>query len=183
MLRRRSGARVIALLAGVFVLHAGMAHADAVAGCAGAAIPAVDESSRGRAALAVLCLLNRERTSRGLRAVRLSRELDSAARFHSADMVQRRYFGHDGPRGDTLGTRVRRAGYAASHPRFGVGEALAWGRFVTPDLLVRALIHSARHRRILLDPRARDLGIGLTLGAPAVGVAQPSSTLVLDLGQ
>jgi uncharacterized protein YkwD len=48
---------------------------------------------------------------------------------------------------------------------------------------MHALMQSPEHRRILLDPAARDIGLGLTLGAPANGAARPSATLTLVFGE
>lgn len=181
MLRRRLGASVIALFTGTCALFAaaGQAASD---GCAGSSAIPNDAAGRVQATRTVICLVNHERTDRGLRAVRLSGQLSTAARAHSNDMVARAYFAHDAPGGDTLAARLQRSGYAASHPGFDVGEALAWGRQASPGALVTALMRSATHRHILLYPRGRDLGIGLTLGAPAGGVTGPSSTLVVEVG-
>ncbi|MEA2148453.1 MAG: hypothetical protein QOD69_283 [Solirubrobacteraceae bacterium] len=181
MLRRSFGARVIALVAGVCLSHVGVSQA-AAEGCAGAAAVPVDGTTQAQATHTVLCLVNRRRAAHRLRRLRLSEELSLAARDHSDDMVARTYFAHDGPAGDTLRTRVRSSGYTRKHPAYDVGEALAWGQFVSPGGLVAALMRSAVHRRILLTPGGRDLGIGLTLGAPTGGILDPSSTLVLDIG-
>jgi uncharacterized protein YkwD len=178
MVRRRCGAGVIALLFAALVLPVGVS--DAQDACVGATTVPNDDAARHTATRAVLCLINRVRVANGLRRVRRSPMLGAAARAHSEDMVQRKYFGHAGPRGDTLDDRVRRSGYAAAHPRYAAGEALAWGSFSSPEILVRALLQSPEHRRILLDRRAREVGLGLTLGAPRDGVDGPSSTLVLD---
>ena len=181
MVRSRFAASAIALLAGVVVMHpdAGRAAAD---GCAWATAVTASSGDRHRATRAVLCLVNRRRAGHGLRPLRVSGQLSAAARFHGADMVAHGYFSHEGSAGDSLQTRVRRSGYAASHPDFDVGEALAWGQQTSADGLVQALMRSAVHRRILLAPAARDLGIGVAVGAPVAGVAGPSWTLVLDVG-
>ncbi len=181
MVRRRFRASVLALLTSVFVLQTGVSF-GAADGCPGAATVPTDGASRLQASKAVMCLVNRERASRDLRALRFSGRLSSAARAHSADMVARGYFAHDGPGGDTLATRMRRCGYSAMRPNFDVGETLAWGRQATARILVTALMNSAEHRRILVDGGARDVGIGLTLGAAAQGVTGPSSTLVIEVG-
>ena len=181
MFRRWLGASVIALFTGACALFAAVGQA-AGDGCAAAAAVPGDSAGRLQAARAVVCLVNRERTSRGLRALRLSGQLSAAARAHSADMVARGYFAHDSPAGDTLTTRLQRSGYAASHPGYDVGEALAWGQQASPGALMAALMRSTVHRHVLLDAGGHDLGIGLTLGAPAGGVTGPSSTLVLDVG-
>lgn len=181
MFRRSCCASIIALIVGVCLSQAGTSQA-AADGCAESS--AVPKTGAGRliAARAVLCLVNRERASRGLRILRSSGQLGDAARAHSADMVARGYFAHESPAGDTLAIRLQRSGYAATHPRHDVGEALAWGRKASPDVLLQALMRSAPHRRVLLHPGGRDVGLGLTLGAPAGAVAGPSSTLVVVVG-
>jgi uncharacterized protein YkwD len=181
MFRRAFRASVIALIVGGCFSYADTSEA-AAGGCAGSSAVPNDAAGRAVAARAVLCLVNRQRVSRGLRLLRFSRQLGAAARAHSADMVARGYFGHDSPAGDTLATRVQRSGYAATHPRMDVGEALAWGQQASPDALMRALMLSAVHRRVLLHPPARDVGLGLTLGAPVGGVPGPSATLVVVVG-
>jgi len=181
MMRRRFCASVIALLATVLMTHVGVGSAS-VGGCAGATTVPVDDSTRRQATRAVICLVNRVRASHDVHSVRRSRLLGKAARFHSGDMVQRGYFGHEGPAGDTLGMRVQRTGYAPAHAG-GIGEALAWGSLASPRSLMQALMQSPEHRVILLDPSARDIGLGLTLGAPTSGAMRPSSTLVLVFGE
>jgi len=182
MLRRRFSAGVVALLAAVFVAHASVGSA-AADGCVGATAVPVREGDRAEATRAIRCLVNRVRTSRGLRPVRLSGQLAAAARFHSADMVDHRYFGHVGSAGDNLLARVKRSGYGASNPGFAAAEALAWGTQAAPDVLMRALLLSREHKRILLNPRAGDLGIGLALGAATPGVMDSSATLTLVFGE
>jgi uncharacterized protein YkwD len=181
MVRRRCGASVIALLLAMLVPHTAASGANAGA-CAGAAALPSDDASRGQATRAMMCLVNRARAGRGLRTVRFSHELSAAARAHSSDMVARKYFGHEGPGGDTLEQRVRRTRYPVTHPGVPVGEALAWGSPASPQVLMAALMRSPAHRRLLLDRRARDIGLGVTLGAPEAGVAGSSVTLSLVFG-
>lgn len=180
MFRRSIRASVIALIVGVCLLHADVSQAED--GCAESSAVPSDGDGRAHAARAVLCLVNRQRAARGLGLLRFDGRLAVAARGHSADMVARGYFAHDSPSGETLATRVQRSGYAATHPGYDVGEALAWGRQASPAVLMRALMRSPAHRAVLLTPGGRDVGIGLTLGAPAVGVPGPSATLVLEVG-
>lgn len=59
---------------------------------------------------ALLHMTNEVRARFGLPALAFSRTLMAAARFHSADMAARGYFGHDGPSGDSPADRVRRFG-------------------------------------------------------------------------
>lgn len=57
---------------------------------------------------ATLCLLNQERTSRGLAPLKSNRHLLTAARRYSQLMVRERFFGHVSPGGSTLVSRVRK---------------------------------------------------------------------------
>jgi uncharacterized protein YkwD len=182
VLRRRFGASVIALLLAVLLWDAGadVAGADA---CFGSATVASDDATRLEAKRAVLCLVNGIRSTRGLNRLRVQRQLAVAAVAHSRDMVVRKYFGHTGPAGDDLGSRLRRSGYFESHPRSAANEAIAWGTEASARVLVDALMASPDHRSMVLNPSARQIGLGMTLGAPANGVDDAAATLVLDFGQ
>jgi uncharacterized protein YkwD len=133
--------------------------------CAGAdSIP----GSLALARKATLCLLNRERSSRGLRAVRLNHKLSVAARAHSRDMVKRGYFDHTSPSGHTMTGRVSAAGY-----RFrSLGENIAWGSgtFATPRSIMREWMDSPGHRDNILRAKFREIGIGVVTGTP-VGIS------------
>ena len=151
--------------------------------CTGAA--AIPQSSTlPRAYGAVLCLVNRERAQRRVRALRRSSELTRAARGHSTDMVNRRYFAHKSLDGKTPLQRVLRTGYFRGGSGGTVEEALAvgWAQLSTPRSLVTMLMRSASHRRILLNRGLRDIGVGLVLGAPQPGYTG-GATLTLDVGR
>jgi uncharacterized protein YkwD len=146
--------------------------------CVGAsAIP--QASTLPRAYDAVLCLVNRERAKRRLRALRRSAQLTQAALDHSADMVSRQYFDHTSLDGATVRQRVLRAGYSGS-----VEEVLAvgWAQLSTPRSLVALLMRSPSHKSILLNRALRDAGIGLVLGAPQPGPGG-GATLTLAVGR
>ncbi len=183
MLRGVAIAGAIATVMG-WMLGAGTALAG-VGGCARAASIA-DSSTRRAAADSVLCLVNRERAKRGLRRLRASRQLTRSAQSHSRDMVRRRYFSHVSPGGMSANQRVRRSGYMRKRRGCRIGETIAWGTgsFATPAALVRTFMRSSGHRRILLDRRYRDIGIGLSLGAPEADAADygDGATLTLNFG-
>src|SRR5687768_7477929 len=61
---------------------------------------------------ATLCLMNKERTKRGLGKLHSSARLRRAALKHSRAMVQRRFFDHTSPGGSTMVSRISKAGYA-----------------------------------------------------------------------
>ncbi|MBA3327960.1 MAG: CAP domain-containing protein, partial [Solirubrobacterales bacterium] len=131
-----------------------------------------------RAALeaATLCLLNRERTRRGLRRVGSSPTLTSVARGHATAMVRRKFFAHTTPAGITFLDRVRASGYLRRRP-FAVGEVLAWARRGTPVGQVRALMRSPPHREIILTPSFRSVGVGVAIGTPSRVVRRGTVTV------
>ena len=153
------------------------------AGCARAASTA-DTTTPKQRSDAVLCLVNDERTRRGLAALRTSRPLTRSARRHSRDMVARRYFSHVSPTGENARRRILRTGYLRKRSGSRVGETIAWGAAArsTPADLVRSFMSSGGHRRVLLDRRYRDVGIGFVLGAPVPGM-DGGATLTLDFGR
>ena len=55
--------------------------------------------------------INRQRAKHGLVKVRVHARLVTAARSHSADMIQKKYFGHDSPSGETWSQRIINHGY------------------------------------------------------------------------
>jgi uncharacterized protein YkwD len=131
----------------------------------------------------VVCLINAERTHRGLRPLRGDGDLKRAARRHSADMVRRTYFSHVTPGGSDLGDRMRAVGYGSGHG-WRAGEALGWGTGTraTPAALIDEWLASPPHRHILLDPGYRELGVGISAGAPNGVDSLPGATYTVDVG-
>ncbi len=157
------------------------AHAAAADQCPGA----LDEPTAATVAQSadtVTCLINVERTKRGMRAVTRDADLGQAARKHSNDMVRRGFFSHVSPGGGTLGDRLRAAGYGRSQG-WRAGEALGWGTgsMATPNALVDEWLASSPHRHILLDAGFRELGVGITTGEPRDDQSPlPGATYTLD---
>src|SRR5918999_4092295 len=115
-----------------------------------------------------LCLLNAERRRRGLRPLRRDRRLARAARRHARDMDARNYFNHTSRSGASFVDRIRRAGYLRGARGWSVGENLAWGTggLGTPQAIVRAWMNSPGHRDNILNGRFREIGVGISPGAP-----------------
>ena len=132
---------------------------------------------------AVLCLLNRERATRGLPALRSSARLRRAATGHSVDMARRDYFEHTTPDGVTMTARIVRSGYLSASRSWSVGENIAWGSgtYATPSHIVDAWMHSPGHRANILKRRFREIGIGIALDAPRRGV-RGGATYTTDFG-
>ena len=117
---------------------------------------------------ATLCLINVQRRSHGLPALRLNARLSRAARAHSRDMVGRHYFSHTTPEGLSFAERIRGTGYLRASRQWFVGENLAWGWRGRDSArrIVRAWMHSPPHREVMLDPAFREVGIGIASGVP-----------------
>lgn len=132
--------------------------------------PSAQNVAEARAA--ILCLVNRERTRRGLRALQSSASLRRAATAHSRDMTSRNYFDHVSPAGNTMVDRARRSGYVG-RGGWTLGENIAWGtgRLATPEAIVDSWMRSPGHRANILRSSFRDLGVGVALGVPVRGVS------------
>ncbi len=100
-------------------------------------------------------MVNQERTSRGLNALRVDSTLTDMARAHSLDMIQRRYFSHYTPEGGSVADRADAAGLAYRI----VGENLA----LAPDLASAqdGLMQSQGHRENILRADYTRIGIGI----------------------
>jgi uncharacterized protein YkwD len=134
--------------------------------CAGAyTIPSQATVAQARAT--TLCLLNAVRASHGLRPLRQNPRLNTAAAGHSRDMVRRGYFSH----GSSLSGRIISARYTSRRQAFSLGENIAFGtgRLGTPASIMAAWMRSPGHRANILQPRFRDVGTGIVLGAPVPG--------------
>jgi hypothetical protein len=133
--------------------------------------------------VALLCVIDEERAVRDLPLVRESAQLARAAQGHADDMVARQFFQHVTPGGSTLGDRVHATGYIDGRRDWELGEAIAWAQqpLDTPVSLMHAWLGSPEHRAIVLDPRFREVGIGVTPGLTD-GSAGPGATAVLDFG-
>jgi uncharacterized protein YkwD len=135
---------------------------------------------------AIVCEINAARADAG-RAMLTSRpSLAAAARAHSADMIDGRYFAHDSPEGEGPADRARRAGYMRHAGSWRIGEVLLWSRGepLTAARAVEMWLESPSHRRVLLSPHYRDVGAGPVPGAPVgdPGV-QPATTVTVVLGR
>lgn len=144
------------------------------------------EMSLGEARQTTLCLLNEERASRDLPALREHSALRTTAQSYARHMVSERFFDHVSPGGSTMLDRIRRADYLRGGRSWIVGENLAWGAggAETPAKIVNAWMKSPGHRKNILNGRFRDIGIGITEGVPVrrVTAASGAATYVNNFG-
>lgn len=108
----------------------------------------------------ILELLNQRRAAAHLAPLKRDLVLASLARTHNRDMLRSDYFAHDAPQGQTFAERL-----AYLHRRQ-VGEVIAWGTggFSTPRGIVSLWMASPPHRRVILTPELRRVGISVLGG-------------------
>jgi len=140
-------------------------------------------ASEAALAKGTVCLVNRERTRRGMRALRVNRRLSRAAVAHTRDMISRHYFEHVSLSGQNVVDRLLSSGYLGKVRNWLVGENLAWGTGSrsTPRQVVVSWMNSPGHRRNMLNRRFREIGIGVVFSTP-VKNAPASATYTTTFG-
>jgi uncharacterized protein YkwD len=116
-------------------------------------------ADRARIEAGMISGVNRVRRQAGLPPLAPNPLLDRVSQEHAEDMLARSYFGHRTPEGLGPTERARADGY-----RSGIGENLVEQRFSVDEAL-KAWLESPDHRRNILDPGCRELGLGLAVGA------------------
>jgi uncharacterized protein YkwD len=133
---------------------------------------------------AVVKLLNQTRAQHGLGPLQVRTSLFRAARAHSREMLRRSLFSHLSFNGQSQVARVLRSGYTRTGcTSWRTGEVIARGTgwAATPRAIVKAWLSSKVHRAILLDPRWRDVGVGLARGS--FRGRSGTSLFTVDVGQ
>ena len=119
----------------------------------------------------ILVEVNAVRGRFKLRPLRMSPALARAADEHAASMGLRGYFAHEWSDGTPFGRWILRYYPARDGRAWVTGENLIWA---SPVLNAKGAVHawlaSPSHRRNLLDPRWRELGIGVVRAKGAGGV-------------
>jgi len=118
----------------------------------------------GRVRTEMLARVNAERKRAGVPPLKPNSRLDVAAQRHAGDMLARAYFAHQSPEGRTVRERATAAGYDWRS----IGENLAEGQLTVAEVM-DTWMHSPGHRRNILDPGFRELGVGLALGKSGDG--------------
>lgn len=107
---------------------------------------------------AMISLVNKERTNRGLPALVFDSKLRDVGRVHSKDMFERGYFSHYSPEGKSVADRAADAGVDF----LVIGENLAYAPNV--DLAHKGLMNSEGHRANILSEDYGKIGIGVIDG-------------------
>jgi uncharacterized protein YkwD len=132
-----------------------------------------------------LCLLNRIRRAHHRHRLRNNPALQLVAQRYSQLMVTDRFFDHVSPTGSTFVQRIRQTDYLASAASWALGENLAWGSgfYATPRETVSSWMHSPGHRHNILEPRYREIGIGVAPGTPTDAGGVPGATYTTEFGK
>jgi hypothetical protein len=111
-------------------------------------------------------LLDRTRASAGLLALARTPALDGAAVAHAQDMVARGYMDHDAPDGSTPASRAADNGYQTPPGGAWLVVEVISARGDPPDAAVNWWLGDGLHRRVVLRPTWREMGIGFAPGGP-----------------
>ncbi|MGH7541518.1 MAG: CAP domain-containing protein [Gemmatimonadota bacterium] len=134
-----------------------LALAGSLAACGSAVAPARPAADP---IAALVTRVNEYRSSIGCPGLRWHGPLSEVAQRHSEDMVQRDFFGHVNPDGESPFDRMRRAGIRWNGP---AAENLA--AFIErPETVLQRWLESPGHRANLEDCRYRHHAIGLSEG-------------------
>jgi uncharacterized protein YkwD len=131
----------------------------------------------------VVARMNAVRRSHGLRSLRMSRRLRTAAVSHSKDMGHRGYFEHDSLTGTPFWRRIERFYPSLGFNSWSVGENLLWGSDRNDAAFaVREWMESPPHRRNILSRDWREVGIGAVFfgRAPGVFEGRPVTIVTAD---
>lgn len=116
----------------------------------------------------ILDLHNKVRAKRGLQALCVHPALTKAARAHSQEMLDKDYSSHESFNGESVKQRLERFGYTFDGYSYYVyGENITWGcgSVGAADYRFKWWMSSSGHRSNILNPKFRQVGIGVRVGA------------------
>ncbi|SMC72315.1 CAP domain-containing protein [Sporomusa malonica] len=100
-------------------------------------------------------LLNADRAANGLPALKVNMSLVRLAENYAQDMINRKYFSHYNPEGQSPFDRMKQAGISYRY----AGENLAINSNVTAA--EKAFMNSSGHRANILSPNYTEVGVGV----------------------
>ena len=100
-------------------------------------------------------LLNADRAKNGLSALKTNSQLTSLAGNYAQDMIDRNFFAHNNPEGQTPFDRMKNAGISYTY----AGENLAINNNVTAA--ETAFMNSSGHRANILNKNYTEVGVGV----------------------
>lgn len=104
-------------------------------------------------------LLNADRASNGLKALKFNSQLTNLGEKYAQDMINRNFFSHTNPEGQSPFDRMKQAGISYSY----AGENIAINSNVTTA--EQAFMNSSGHRANILNTTYTEVGIGVRYDA------------------
>jgi uncharacterized protein YkwD len=129
--------------------------------------------------------MNAIRTARGLRALRVSRQLSAAAAYHTNQMGLRGFFEHESANGADFWKRIERFYPSRQARSWSVGENILWGSpEISASTGVREWMQSSPHRANILSREWREIGLGAAHfpSAPGTYRGGPVTIVTADFG-
>ena len=128
----------------------------------------------------VVAEINVVRRSHGRGRLTLSNQLTRAGQEHARELAIAGYFSHDWSDGTPFGSWIRRFYPVAGARSWSAAENLEWSaQEVTPAQAVELWLASPAHRRILLDTRWRQVGLGVIRANGAGGIYGGQSVVIM----
>ena len=133
----------------------------------------------------VLVAINELRREHGLHELQLNGALSLAALGHSFSMAKHGFFSHSGWNGSPFWQRIKPNYRPHATSYWGVGENMLWA---SPDLsadqAIKMWLASPPHRKNLLTPAWREVGLGAVraLSAPGVYEGLDVTIITADFG-
>ena len=130
--------------------------------------------------LGVLAEINALRAQHKLAPLKLNVKLTRAADAHSLAMAKRGFFAHESADGSAFWKRVKRFYSDRGFSRWSVGENLLWS---SPSIdaagALQMWLDSPPHRKNLLTPQWREIGLSAVSVAAAPGVFEGRQTTIV----
>jgi len=104
-------------------------------------------------------LINSYREENGLKTLNISDNLMNSAKYKSADIIDKDYWSHTSPSGQTFRHLMNRFGYSYTL----AGENLAFG-YESSNQVFTSWKDSPTHNSVLLHPEFEHFGIGISNG-------------------
>jgi uncharacterized protein YkwD len=133
----------------------------------------------------VLAAINDVRRRNGLTALRLNRELAAVARGHSLSMAEHGFFRHASLDGSPFWKRIKLVYGPAPGRPWSAGENMVWqSPGLTAEDAIQMWLNSPPHRKNLLTPSWREVGVGgvHALTAPGVYEGLDVTIITADFG-
>ena len=133
----------------------------------------------------VLVGINELRREQGLRELKLNGALARAALGHSFEMAKHGFFSHSGWNGSPFWQRIKPNYRPQPTSYWGVGENMLWtSPELSADQAIEMWLESPAHRKNLLTPAWREVGLGAVraLAAPGVYEGLDVTILTADFG-